>query len=138
MSQIVKPQSTYSSFPNSGLKGSLKEKLRNKPPPLPITIGYELASSIEKKDLDKRIKNLATVNYEGSGITNPVTGIENLIDILVKYDTFSRVLTIHRKISEETSSLISQLSDSEHRNVLNSLLGGEMGSQDVMNPNSEE
>ncbi|MFX0060747.1 MAG: hypothetical protein ACFFC7_01020 [Candidatus Hermodarchaeota archaeon] len=99
-----------------GLGGSLQKRLRNKPPPLPVTLGYDSASFSEKKELEKTIEHLSSMNNKetGTGTGKMIKDIEVLIDVVVKYDAISNALRIHSEIIKETREKIAQLSNSEH------------------------
>jgi geranylgeranyl pyrophosphate synthase len=108
-----------------GLKGSLKEKLRSKPPPLPVTLAFESATPPEKSELERALNRLKSLEFHTMQTGNVSKDIEILIAIVAKYDSISAALKIHRDIIEETRELITQVSNSEHRDVLNRLLGSE-------------
>ncbi|MFX1535798.1 MAG: hypothetical protein ACFFDI_16410 [Promethearchaeota archaeon] len=114
-----------------GLRGSFQEQLRNNPPPLPVTLAYDSASLSEKKELEKTIEHLSSMNNKGTGTGKMIKDIEVLIDVVVKYDAISNALRIHSEIIKETREKIAQLSNSEHKTVLNHLLEPEFYSQDV-------
>jgi hypothetical protein len=106
-----------------GLKGPLQEKLRNKPPPLPVTLAYESATTSEKKELNDTVKSLT---YSGTDtMENTREGFQTLIDLVAKYNSISTALEIHRDIIVETKEKIAHLSNSEHQAVLNQILGSE-------------
>ncbi|MFX1251982.1 MAG: hypothetical protein ACFFCZ_10270 [Promethearchaeota archaeon] len=114
-----------------GLRGSLQEQLRNKPPPLPVTLGYDSASLSEKKELEKAIEHLSSMNNKGTGTGKMNKDIELVIDVVVEYDAISNALRIHSEIIKETREKIAHLSNSEHQTVLNGLLEAEFYSQNV-------
>ncbi|PWI49397.1 hypothetical protein CEE45_02365 [Candidatus Heimdallarchaeota archaeon B3_Heim] len=109
-----------------GLKGPLKEKLPNKPPPLPVTLAFELSTSLEKNKLEEAIKRYSSM--DSAIVTHDVATkeIELLIDIVAKYNSINTALKIHRGIINETRELIAQISNSEHRDVLTQILGSEV------------
>ncbi len=71
------------------------------------------------------------MNNKGTGTGKMIKDIEVLIDVVVKYDAISNALRIHSEIIKETREKIAQLSNSEHKTVLNHLLEPEFYSQDV-------
>ena len=106
-----------------GLKGRLEEKLRNKPPPLPVTLAYESATTSEKKELNDAVKRLT---YPETNTMENSTDIQILIDLVAKYNSISTALEIHRDVVADTKENIAQISNSEHKVVLNRILGSEI------------
>jgi geranylgeranyl pyrophosphate synthase len=116
-----------------GLRGSLVEKLRRKPPPLPVTLGYKSASSSEKKAIGNTIKRISLMDSEEIGPKKEIEIIEPLTDVIIKYNALYNAFNIHNKIINEIKELIAQLSNLEHRKFLSQLLGLKFLTQDVSN-----
>jgi len=104
-----------------GLKGPLKEKLRNKPPLPPIALAFESATTSEKKNFIEAIKHFSMTEFDESQTNKD---LQILINVVAKY-YISTALKIHREIIKETRELISQISNSDHRNILNRILASD-------------
>ncbi|MHA2138260.1 MAG: hypothetical protein ACW98G_10300 [Candidatus Hodarchaeales archaeon] len=107
-----------------GLRGSMEENLCRKPPPLPVSLGYDLASPSEKKKIEGAIQYLA--KKEPQNISSVNKEFEIIIDVVARYDAISAALNIHKNLINDTIGLITQIPNSEHREVLIHLLGTEI------------
>ncbi|MFW9854241.1 MAG: hypothetical protein ACFFFG_04245 [Candidatus Thorarchaeota archaeon] len=105
-----------------GLRGSFKEKIRNKPSPLPITLAYQSATLSEKQEIELFLKRLDSRDWKNFPTKDSLLDIGLLIDVVAKYDSISAALEIQRGIIEETRGLLGKVANSEHRNILSQLL----------------
>lgn len=114
-----------------GLRGSIRKKLKSKPPPLPVTLSYELATPSERKELVKTVRRLSLLKNGEMSHVKESKDIQPLVKIVASYDGVLMALKIHRGIIEKTRNLINQLTNLQHKKILTYLLGSNYLSQDV-------
>ena len=106
-----------------GLLGDLNEKLKVKPPPLPITLAYESANPEEKKELEKAVQELST-NVVKSTSSNEMEEepIKVLVKYISKYNAIVEALHIHQELIQKTEEFATQISNPNHHKLLNKFI----------------
>jgi geranylgeranyl pyrophosphate synthase len=114
-----------------GLKGSLITKMKIKPPPLPISIAFKSATSSEKMGMKNALKHIVSKDSGFKSTEHIIEDIKVLVNAVTEYNSISVALEIHRDVIKDTKELIDQLPNSDHKDILNKIVGTELLSQDV-------